>query len=282
VFTTTEAHNDSSAFELRNGFVIISATLDGDTGHYILDSGAPGLVLNSRRFDLNGTSVELAGVGGSMTGKEVSGHNFTWKSVELDGIDAITIDLGYLEDAVGLDIAGLIGMDVFKGHDILIDYASRHVFIGDHECCSQADVDGFVKLPIVKNDHILTVKMSYRGSELLFGIDTGSKSNLLSKAAAGQIFPEDYRNLGKIKLIGADQRETMTEEWLISAFRASGIPIDPVPYVIQDMTGIDKVQKLGLDGILGHEFFRDSKILISKDRKSLYVKSNAFPLYVQH
>jgi hypothetical protein len=266
---------------LRNGFVIISATLDGDTGHYILDSGAPGLVLNSQRFDLKGTSIEVAGVGGTTSGMKVTGHSFAWESVEFDGIEAITIDLSYLENAVGLDIAGLVGMDVFQGHDILIDYGSRQVFIGDHNCCSQADVGGFVKLPIVQNDHILTVKMSYRGSELYFGIDTGSKSNLLSKAAASKVFPEDYRNLGKIKLIGADQNEVITEEWLVSAFRASDISIDPIPFVIQDMSSIDKVQNLGLDGILGHEFFRDSKILISKDRKSLYVKSDVIPMYAQ-
>ena len=208
VFTTTEAHNDSSAFELRNGFVIITATLDGVSGSYILDSGAPGLVLNSKRFDLNGQNVELGGVGGKMTGQVVAGHNFMWKSVKLEDVSAVSIDLSYLENAVGVDIAGLIGMDVFRGHDILIDYTSKQVFIGDHSCCSPADLDRYVALPLVKNDHLLIVKMTYRGTDLRFGIDTGSRSNLLSKKASGEIFPEDFRRLGAVKLIGADHRTT--------------------------------------------------------------------------
>ena len=57
--------------------------------------------------------------------------------------------------------------------------------------------------------------------------------------------------------------------------------MDPIPFVIQNMSAIQQVQDLGLDGILGHEFFQQSQILISKDRKTLYVKSDALPMYAQ-
>ena len=281
VFTTTKAHNDSSSFELRNGFIIVTASLDGVTGSYILDSGAPGLVLNSSRFDLQGETVELGGVGGEMSGQIVSGHDFIWESVVISSLEAISIDLTYLESATGLPLAGLIGMDLFEGRDIMIDYARRQVFVSDQDCCGKADLSNFVPLPLVKNDHVLIVKMSYRGTELLFGIDTGSRSNIISKSAADKVFPEDYRRLDAIKLIGADQRETMTEEWLISAFRASDIDMDPIAFVIQDMDPIRKVQDISMDGILGHEFFQESQIMISGDRKYIYVKSSSIPLYVQ-
>lgn len=281
VLTTTKAHNDSSSFELRNGFIIVSASLDGVRGNYILDSGAPGLVLNSKRFDHSGEEVQLGGIGGEMSGEIISGHNFIWESFKITSLEAISIDLTYLESAVGESISGLIGMDIFSGRDIMIDYARKQVFIGDQHCCGKADLENFVALPLVKNDHVLIVKMSYRGTELLFGIDTGSRSNIISRVAADKVFPEDYRRLGSIKLIGADQRETMTEEWLINAFRASNIKMDPIPFVIQDMNPIRKIQEISLDGILGHEFFQESQILIAGDRKTIYVRGNSIPLYVQ-
>ena len=271
------ANHDSARFELQKGFIILSATIDGRTGSFILDSGAPGLVLNSKRFATRGKDVAMVGSGGSLTGQVVKGKRFEWGSFDMGSIDAFVIDLTYLETSLGREIAGLIGTDLFKGHDILIDYEERTVHIGD-DMCGMRDTNEFVALPLERDDHLLTVRIEYRGRSLRFGIDTGSRSNLISTRIVKAMSPKDVASDGPIAVVGADQNPILTEEYIISGLQTVNTDLEPTHFVAQDLSYVKDVTGVNLDGILGHEFFKGSRIWLCKERKNLYVTKSSFEL----
>ena len=276
-WSTTGANHDSARFELQKGFIILSATIDGHTGSFILDSGAPGLVLNSKRFDSTGEDIAMVGSGGQLTGQLVRDRQFQWGAFDMESIDAFTIDLTYLETALDREITGLIGADLFEGYDIYIDYEQRTLHIGD-DMCAQKNSDDYVALPLERNDHVLTVNVSYHGRSLRFGIDTGCRSNLISSRLVTAMAPEDIVSGEPIAVVGADQNEVVSRKILISNLEAANSTLEPTEFVSQDLKEMVDATGVQLDGILGHEFFKGSRVWLCKDRKNLYVAKSSFAL----
>lgn len=274
--TAIKAGHDSASFELQKGFIIIDAIIDGDSGTFILDSGAPGLVLNSRRIDSEGVAIAAKGTGGSIAAQILSDRDFQWSSFDMQNISAISIDLSYLETSLDREITGLVGIDLFKGYDVLIDYGSQTVHIGDAACCAPGSEYATV-LPLEIHDHVMTVSMKYGNKTLRFGIDTGSPSNLLCARLLKSFESCDVTELNIVKLVGADQTEITTKKIRLQGLTAEGNALGATDFVLQDMTGLSRPH-LKLHGLLGQNFFGASKVWITKERDHLIIEKTGTSL----
>ena len=256
-------------FDLNRGLILISATVDGQAGLYILDSGAPGLVLNHKRHLMHAEKpVELAGIGGAVQGDKVSNLVLSFDQLSYSGLDALCVDLGYLESCTNLEIAGLIGLDLFAGKHVLIDYGGHYLTLYDNPGQVFGGVPS-VTLPLVSHEHLLILEVPYEGRALRFTFDSGSRSNFISPSALNFI-PKWKRNIvGKKEVIGADQMIVTTQELEIYDLITYKQWSESADFVVHDMDGLRQLAKVKLDGILGHEFFRGRKVLISADRASI-------------
>ena len=254
-------------FELANGFIIVEATVDGHTGAFIFDSGAPGLVLNSTYRTGSGVAIALAGVGGSVSGEIVTPITFALQHLQLENLEALSIDLTYLEEAVQRPIHGLIGLDLFAGYGVMIDYAQQAMRI------VQSETEGFtaphITLPIEMDGHVPVIILDNAGTQMRFGIDTGSRSNLISQQTVGNIESADY--VKDIELIGADQQVILTSEVNISTLNSQGLCLGELPFVIADLSHTAEVLNAPIDGVLGHNFFQHRQMFINAERTGLLI-----------
>lgn len=176
----TVGQTGEQAFDLHRNLIFFPALLDGRPGSFILDTGAPTLLLNGRAEIPAAASQTGFGTGG-----EVGYDHHRVGSLEFAGrrhgtVWALTLDLRALEARTGRSIDGFVGYEQLLNRELRIDYpgetfsvrrserrpthtgrAPDHVF--------DLDFDGH--LPVV------TLKLGKQ--KLRFILDTGAATNLL-------------------------------------------------------------------------------------------------------
>jgi hypothetical protein len=65
----------------------------------------------------------LQGVIGSVEISQIGEWTFQWNRFSTHGKDALAVNLSYLESSLDLILDGIVGLDVFNGYYVLIDYA---------------------------------------------------------------------------------------------------------------------------------------------------------------
>ena len=125
------------------------------------------------------------------------------------------------------------------------------------------------------HDHMMIVEIDQKGDSFKFGIDTGSRSNLISKKALSNISKSDITVTRQIILVGSDQNEVLTRELLIDGFHSSNMGIETTLFVEHDMTDIRKMNGMDIDGILGHSFFAEGTLIIDKNREQIHISKGA-------
>lgn len=122
-------------FKLVQGFGIV---VRGEIGsihdvNFLLDTGAVPSVLGQRAASQMG----IRGVRGSLTllNKDTQAEYVTVDDVKLGWIRAnrlpmVVVDLTHLEQRLGIRIDAILGLDMFVGQDISIDYKHRRITRG--------------------------------------------------------------------------------------------------------------------------------------------------------
>jgi predicted aspartyl protease len=126
---------DEVPFKLVQGFGIV---VRGEIGsmkdmNFLLDTGAVPSVLGQRAASQVGTRGALGSL--TLLGKDSQAEYVTVDEVQLGWIRAerlpmVVVDLTHLEQRLGTRIDAIIGLDVFAGQDISIDYKHRKITRG--------------------------------------------------------------------------------------------------------------------------------------------------------
>lgn len=114
-----------------NHLVILKGQVNGKECNLIWDSGAKCSILNSDYFTNSGMEIGTANLGGvnakSATGVAVlDSVNLNVSGITVENGSFLMRSLKHLEaDAEEMPIAGLIGMDILGGYDIIYDYDTK-------------------------------------------------------------------------------------------------------------------------------------------------------------
>jgi hypothetical protein len=167
--------------ERFDGWAIVDALIDGNGPHrFVIDTGAPGLLVDSRLkqemelsahpdFDGMGVRVRVAGPGGQ--GRPASMHfvkSLRIGSSELLGLSVIATDLPFPSD-----IAGVIGMGVFKDCLLTLDYPASKVTLtrGQLPPANGHDILDFTQPRQARSIPVIAVEMCSEPTE--FALDSG-------------------------------------------------------------------------------------------------------------
>ncbi len=259
----TAVHSD--AVEIRDGFVILQASVNGKSGNYILDSGAPGLVANAQHHEAKSSKDNmLQGVNGPVPIALIPSWSFRWNNFTQSGRDAYAIDLSYLESDLEMEIAGIVGLDVFNGYYVLIDYARGEMELW-RDMPETSLHNAWVEFPIEMHEHVPVITMTRDKQEFKFGIDTGAESNLLDSNVCGFI-TSGITQLDMIQLVGINQQRVRSSEVQISGFASGPLEFPKMNFVTTDLAYVAAVTDVKLDGILGQPFLSGRVILIDRNR----------------
>jgi hypothetical protein len=116
-------------FTLNGGLIIVQARVNDSLVNFVIDTGAEGLVLNSRHF--RGTEDGLrqfCGVSGRGESLRVSKNNrMLVDALVYENLSADVIDLSSIENQKSIKIAGLIGFSLLKEFEVMFNYRERFI-----------------------------------------------------------------------------------------------------------------------------------------------------------
>lgn len=262
-------------FERVGGMLILKASMNGVQGNYILDTGAPGLIINGMPDDTDDL-VEGMGIGGQVAIEAVSVAHFELGELTRKNLSAYRLDMGHLEQAANLSIAGLIGYEVLRDLELFIDLdqGSILLFSAKNSPLTQLIGEPLLELPFVLRNHLPVVKMKIGKRTLRMGFDTGAEVNLLNERLFKKL--EEHRDgfVFRHRIRGLDRAISEVLSCKMKNAKLGSQNINNQEYYFTDLTHIRQLHQLSIDGLLGYPFLRQYRVSINyqSERISIWEK----------
>jgi hypothetical protein len=247
------------------GYVLVRGTLGGEPIVILLDTGAPGLVLNQRHYTGAAVHAECIGVQGPYPCAIASVASFEWLGIVHKRADAILSDLGFLEAALGTRIDALAGLNMLDGRGITVDHDLGTITL---EAEMPADEAGLVRFHYDQHLPVLTCRVN--GRLVRLGLDTGSESNFLFRALdAAAVDPP----IGQVRVVGLGHAEESREHVPASLqLDKSGSPIASTFIIGSSGT---HVPSFAIDGLLGQSFLQGFNYTVFPSKQKLWLRPRA-------
>lgn len=261
---TVEAMAASYPVDIVNGFIITTAEIDGQTVNVILDSGAPGVVLNEKYYTGGKQKdIQCTGLNGSFLCGVRTIRSWKWLGAERGKTKALVTDLAFLERATNRPIYALVGLSVLDDYYVSIDIDNETVTL--RSAIPVSWEGSFSKIHFV--DHLPVISCIVNGQKKVLGLDTGSKSNyLFGLEPTGNLLA----NLEStpVVVIGTDNREDLRHRVMLNVQLASQETPAPSSFIV-DFDHKDSFQHEGFDGILGQEFLSQYNLIIHPGKQKM-------------
>jgi Aspartyl protease len=269
-------------FIRAGNLILIKAKVDTVEGNFILDTGAPDLVLNMtyfRHYPSRNTEGDEGGITGAVRGQQgTTVEKFSLGPIGYYHVEADRIDLGHIENNKGIKILGLLGMQLFTRFEMIIDYEKQVIYlhlIGNKEATvyrSDLLKDGtaYHEFPIDLTDYKIIVHTEMAGKKLLFLVDFGAESNVLDSRLSNKIF-ENVTVTRRVLLSGSGTKKVEALYGSLKNLKIGGRDLGELPVLITNLENMCSSYNHCLDGMLGFDFLSLHKIGFNFVRHKMYI-----------
>jgi hypothetical protein len=265
-------------FRLVDRIIIVQAEVAGVAGNFVLDSGAPSLILNRRYFTDAGLQTRdldhpnPTGAGGEMTEVRAAiGLELRWDDIRMDDQQGLVTDLAHLEKNLGVSIVGLIGQSILEPFEARFDYRAQSVTLTRLDTdgtpvISEGDDPPALTMPFELAGHVPVIAVTVGDRDLQLGLDSGAAGAMIftrwRDSLAGQYVVVDRR-----KLTGADRNVQMGDVVEVERMTLGGLDYGRMQFRFNDIAGHDA----SFDGLLGYQFLASRPTAINYRTRRLLV-----------
>jgi predicted aspartyl protease len=272
----------SIPFTRVGNLILIQAKVDTVEGNFILDTGAPNLVLNMtyfRSYPARYTEAQEGGITGAVNGQQgTTVDHFTLGAVNYYHIEADRINLGHIESNKGVKILGLLGMQLFSRFEMIVDYEKMVIMlhlVGNKEASTYKsdqlkDTSAYNEFPIDLTDEKIIVHTEMAGKKLQFLVDFGAESNVLDSRLPDKIF-KNVTITRRVVLSGSGTGKVDALYGNLKNLKIGGRNIGELPVLITNLESMCTSYDHCLDGMLGFDFLSLHKIGFNFVRRKMYI-----------
>lgn len=257
----------------HEGLPIATVNIDGQPCNFFFDTGAPGIILNSKYFDHNidGEVMGSGGRGAVGTGAVSGVHHV--KSMDMSGLvlketDIMTSDLSNLEEAVSVEVHGILGQSFYKDFDVLFDFNGNEIMLLKPDTTYQWLLnEGYrcQKVNGVQKGHLLTFDCQVGGIPAVLAFDSGAETNLLADDWSQQ-HPSSVKGIKKAELTGYGEGKASVKKGK-TVLTLGGRTFKKLWTTFSDISHLQESK--GIDGLFGCQVLARQKLLISYKREEL-------------
>ncbi|MBK9492617.1 MAG: retropepsin-like domain-containing protein [Haliscomenobacter sp.] len=256
-------------FQFSGTNILLEAELSNQKGLFILDTGAPTLIINephpkkevaangvNAAFDMENTVVKL----------------FKIDKAEWKNIPAYALDLQQLESSNKQKLLGLIGYSVLKKHELLIAPKEHMLYLLPVD--ESLRLDERMPLAItnlVLEDHLPIIEVKIEGHTWRFGIDTGAESNLISEKCLSQLTASFYEQKGINNIRGLDKITQTRKILRLQKIAIGGLGFVQVDFTEMNFDHLSEGNTLKLDGIIGSDLLSKMKFSLNYRKKNFKI-----------
>jgi hypothetical protein len=264
--------------------LIVEAKIGALKGSFVLDTGAPDMVLNAAYFhhlpDLD--DQDAHGVTGS-TGKiTTSVRDFSLGAdLHYDYLHATILDLSGIEKSKHIKLLGLLGTRIFSKLAITIDIFNQLLYIHklDKKGVIPAEEWPFgkpdIRAGLVYVNDAIFLYGSINNKNIWFAFDTGAETNMINASAPKKIIKSmTVIGLRNLNGIGGLRNKLLYAHF--DKLNIGGVNFDTNHLVISSLTNLTDGYGQSFDAILGYDFFSRGVFTLNFVKKEfkmyLYIK----------
>lgn len=260
-----------TSFKHIRGLIFVEVEVNGEEGYFILDSGAPVVVLNTKYFSHGKEDGSAQGVSGSLQRQQIHIDGFRWGNIELEDTDLMGLDLSHLEEELGHPFKGLIGHDLLRDYELLIDYEKEELLLfKEGQTDYHQKIQPQSELSFSYQLHIPVLEVEIGGVPYDLGLDTGAEQNLISQAGFERLPKESFEVQEQTELRGADKNITEVQRFIVHESEFSGQTFEAMSFVSADISHLTAGYGLKIEGLVGYPFLSQHLCSIDFADKKIY------------
>lgn len=262
--------------------ILIRAVVDSVEGDFILDTGAPYLILNSRYFKSYETDKEK--VAHDITGdkkpvKSVVVDHFQIDNLYYEPMLADLADLSPVEELRGVRILGALGINLFLELELELNLAGRHLVIHrlgpdgsrlDPVVPEEEGVELY-SLPFALENNVMLVTSEIAGQPLKFCFDTGAEAVVLGTRLPAELYRSSLQLAGCLELTGATGASRYVHYGRLSRIKF-GREFRNVNVIVANLKGLERSYG-EIDGIVGYDLLAEDVLCINFVKREITMKS---------
>lgn len=273
------AHTIRIPFELAGRLIVVEAEAEGLDGNFVLDTGSAELILNASHFEGGSSRRTVASVGttGAVEGGSARPvRDFSLDSLFFGNIQAHIVDLSHIEEKKNIQVLGLIGFEVLRDFEILIDFQLQQLTLTRlNENGERLDSLAILEEPEDSLDfqlrgHVIILDGWVDKTPVRFGLDSGAELNLLHSRAKRRIL-NHFKISKRVNLNGVGEQAVEVLAGKLYRFRCnSRIRCSGMRTLLANLDEINAAFGAGLDGLVGYEFLFSRRTIINYKKEKLY------------
>lgn len=269
-------------FSRAGNLIVIKARVDSVEGNFILDTGAPGLILNRTYFrdypsrDIhNEEQIGITGTSGVIVRTDIK--NFNLGTFNYSKIEADLANLGHIENSKNIRILGLVGLEFFKQCEMFIDFDRQQIhlkYITKKHILPVSqmleDVSAYRVIPIDLMDNRIVATTELGGKKLKMIIDCAAESNILNSKLPNKLL--EYVTISRrVKLTGSGSTQLNALYGNISELTIGNEKIGDLPVLLTNLENTCFAYNGCIDGVLGFDFLSLHKIGFNFVTRKMYI-----------
>jgi len=267
------ANSHEIPIEIIRGMIYLEAEMNGTKGFFILDTGAPTLIVNQDHAV--GQHSDALSINAGIQVVETKVKSFKLGGIRKRNLDALALDLSHLEIASGRQILGLVGYNVFERFALSFDFDQKRLFLSPSSQKIRPSLhQPSASLPFTLHEHLPIVKVQIGGKTLKFGIDTGAASNLLDQRLLKQSAQLPIQYLPNEEIQGLDQEIVLVKAGRLEVTGEDGWTFGKNKFLFMDLTFLREHTGCDIDGLLGSPFLAKADLTIDYPKRRINLWSN--------
>ncbi len=279
--------SDSSScilpFNRVGNLIVLQAKVDTTEGNFILDTGAPHLVLNQTYFRHYPVEMQQDGEQTSISGRgdfiyKTKVRELTFGSMNFHQLEADMTNLGNIENTKGLKVLGLLGLDLFRQCEMIIDFEKNLIYlhrIGKKESSTYKhqmlnDTSQYRVFPIEFTGKRMTTSTEVAGKKLKLVIDCAAESNILDSRLPDKIL-ESITISRRVKLTGPGDQKVDALFGSLATMKMGTQQIENLPVIIVNLEFTCFSDDMCINGVLGFDFLSQHKIGFNFVTRKMYI-----------
>jgi hypothetical protein len=279
--------SDSSSciipFNRTGNLIVLKAKVDTMEGNFILDTGAPHLVLNHTYFRHYPVTMEQDGEQTSIAGQGDYIYKTTVRELSFGSLDLLNLvadmtNLGNIENAKGIKILGLLGLDLFRQCEMIIDFEKSLIYlhrIGKKESSTYKhvmlnDASLYQEFPIELANGRMSTTTVIAGKKLKLVIDCAAESNILDSRLPNKVL-DLVTITRRVKLTGPGDKKVDALYGNLATMKMGTHQVDNLPIVIVNLEYTCFSDDICVNGVLGFEFLSQHKIGFNFVARKMYI-----------
>jgi hypothetical protein len=274
-------------FTRVGNLIVVKAQADTTAGNFILDTGSPGLVLNLTYFRNYPTTLLTDGDHSGITGSspyiiQTSVKSFSLGALSYYDQQADLTNLGSIENTKGIKILGLLGFELFRDCELIIDYEKDIIYLhriarreaATYQSQMLDDVAAYNTTPIDITDNRIIIRSEMMGKNLRFVVDCAAENDILDSRLPDKIF-NNVDIIRRVLLSGVGSKKVEAVYGNVKSIKIGEENISNLPFLITNLEYTCFAQGGCVDGVLGFDFLSRHKIGFNFVKHKMYVWKQA-------